>query len=428
MRQPLVFALVALGAACADEAPAQPDPRLGSRRSDRGPARADAGGRVLELPIAEGDRIDTGALIVRLDARDTELAIAARQAERATAEAQLRLLLAGSRARGHPAGRRAGRDRACGCRGSARPSSQSAEQDLRALRGAAAQRTPARASSETMRRRGEMWRGTVWRRPRVVCVPPGKRVGSPARGRPARRDRRGACACRGDGRAGRHHFRRRSRMPTLDRTDRRRRHRQARRGRRGDRAAHAGGGDHRPRSRVGGRVRAGADRCRASRVGQAATLFTDAGGSGITGTITWISPKAEFTPRNVQTADERSKLVYRVRVTVDNSEGVLKQGMPVEAEIPLTRAADATDSLTQVRSRAQPIAPPSPSIASSSATARRRRRRSVVRGRARRDVRPDRSGRRREDDLDPSAVRAAARRRRHGCGCSAGIRSPSIAR
>ena len=71
------------------------------------------------------------------------------------------------------------------------------------------------------------------------------------------------------------------------------------------------------------------------RLGQQATVLTDAGGSGITGTITYISPKAEFTPRNVQTAEERSKLVYRVRVTVDNKEGVLKQGMPVDAVIPL---------------------------------------------------------------------------------------------
>ena len=51
--------------------------------------------------------------------------------------------------------------------------------------------------------------------------------------------------------------------------------------------------------------------------------------------MTYISPKAEFTPRNVQTAEERAKLVYRVRVTVDNSDGILKEGMPVEAEIPL---------------------------------------------------------------------------------------------
>jgi HlyD family secretion protein len=53
------------------------------------------------------------------------------------------------------------------------------------------------------------------------------------------------------------------------------------------------------------------------------------------GTITFISPKAEFTPRNVQTAEDRSKLVYRVKVAVDNRQGTLKQGMPVEADIPL---------------------------------------------------------------------------------------------
>jgi HlyD family secretion protein len=74
-------------------------------------------------------------------------------------------------------------------------------------------------------------------------------------------------------------------------------------------------------------------------LGQAATLFTDAGGPGLAGTVTYISPKAEFTPRNVQTADERAKLVYRIRVTVDNTSGVLKQGMPVDAEIALTPAA-----------------------------------------------------------------------------------------
>lgn len=68
------------------------------------------------------------------------------------------------------------------------------------------------------------------------------------------------------------------------------------------------------------------------RLGQAATLVTDAG-QRLAGTVTFISPRAEFTPRNVQTADERSKLVYRIKVTVDNRQGILKPGMPVEAEL-----------------------------------------------------------------------------------------------
>ncbi len=73
------------------------------------------------------------------------------------------------------------------------------------------------------------------------------------------------------------------------------------------------------------------------RVGQTAMVFTDAGGPGIPGTVSYVSEKAEFTPRNVQTAEDRSKLVYRVKIAVDNRGGVLKAGMPVEAEMPLAR-------------------------------------------------------------------------------------------
>jgi HlyD family secretion protein len=69
------------------------------------------------------------------------------------------------------------------------------------------------------------------------------------------------------------------------------------------------------------------------KLGQPITLVTDAQ-HRLTGKITFISPKAEFTPRNVQTAEERTKLVFRIKVTTDNRDGILKTGMPVEAEIP----------------------------------------------------------------------------------------------
>jgi len=68
------------------------------------------------------------------------------------------------------------------------------------------------------------------------------------------------------------------------------------------------------------------------KVGQPAVVVTDAH-DRLTGSVTFISPRAEFTPRNVQTAAERAKLVYRVKVTVDNRGGVLKPGMPVEVEL-----------------------------------------------------------------------------------------------
>jgi HlyD family secretion protein len=48
-----------------------------------------------------------------------------------------------------------------------------------------------------------------------------------------------------------------------------------------------------------------------------------------TGIVTWISSEAEFTPKIIQTKEERVKLVYAVKVTVKN-DGTLKIGMPGE--------------------------------------------------------------------------------------------------
>ena len=49
----------------------------------------------------------------------------------------------------------------------------------------------------------------------------------------------------------------------------------------------------------------------------------------MSGVISWISDKAEFTPKIVQTKEERVNLVYAVKVTVKN-DGALKIGMPGE--------------------------------------------------------------------------------------------------
>lgn len=47
------------------------------------------------------------------------------------------------------------------------------------------------------------------------------------------------------------------------------------------------------------------------------------------GTVTWISPEAEFTPKTIQTRDERASLVYAVKIKVAN-DGRIKIGMPGE--------------------------------------------------------------------------------------------------
>jgi HlyD family secretion protein len=48
------------------------------------------------------------------------------------------------------------------------------------------------------------------------------------------------------------------------------------------------------------------------------------------GVITWIGSEAEFSPKNIQTRQSRNELVFRIRVTVPNSKGMLKRGLPVE--------------------------------------------------------------------------------------------------
>jgi HlyD family secretion protein len=50
--------------------------------------------------------------------------------------------------------------------------------------------------------------------------------------------------------------------------------------------------------------------------------------------VAFIRPEAEFTPKNVQTREERERLVYGVKVLLDNADQALKPGMPVEAELP----------------------------------------------------------------------------------------------
>jgi len=52
------------------------------------------------------------------------------------------------------------------------------------------------------------------------------------------------------------------------------------------------------------------------------------------GRVAFIRPEAEFTPKNVQTRDQRTRLVYGVKVAFDNSEGLLKPGMTVEVRLP----------------------------------------------------------------------------------------------
>ncbi|PYM25760.1 MAG: hemolysin secretion protein D [Candidatus Rokuibacteriota bacterium] len=70
------------------------------------------------------------------------------------------------------------------------------------------------------------------------------------------------------------------------------------------------------------------------KVGQAATIMVDAfPGRRFDGAISEIASGAEFTPKNVQTKKERVNLVFRIKIAPKNPDGLLKPGMPADAEI-----------------------------------------------------------------------------------------------
>lgn len=286
------------------------------------------GGRVLEIPVDEGDRVAAGAVIARLDTADIELALRRAEAERDQASAQLRLLQAGARQEDVR---------------QARAQTESAEADLRAaefeLQSATAdlQRFEAllESNSGSRKQRDDAATRQSVAQSRVTAAQARVRASTEVVGklRAGTRPEEIAAA--------------RARVSAVDA------HIAELEKTRADAVlvSPVSGVVTLKMVRAGEMVARGTplvtitdlDRPWANvyvdepivpnlRLGQKVTLVTDAG-QRLEGAITFISPKAEFTPRNVQTAAERSKLVYRIKVTVDNREGVLKSGMPVEAEI-----------------------------------------------------------------------------------------------
>lgn len=83
------------------------------------------------------------------------------------------------------------------------------------------------------------------------------------------------------------------------------------------------------------------------RVGEVARvrIDTDGGSRTLTGRVSWVSSEAEFTPTKIQTKDERTDLVYAVKIRVPNRDGELKIGMPGEVVF----GGSAPDSTVAVR-------------------------------------------------------------------------------
>ena len=327
----LALAAMLMAAACAEQGPLDRIRVSGYVEATEVKVASEVGGRVLERLVDEGDRVEVGQVVVRLDTRDTELALARLAAERDQAQAQLRLLLAGARVEDI---RQAEAQVA-----SADAQIKAAEVELASATadyerfaslvasssGSEKQRDDAATRRDLAAARLEAAR-QAWAAARETLAR--LRAG-------ARREELDAARARVAGVDAQIAMLEKSRddatvtsplagVVTTKLVDS------------GELVA--------PRAPLV--VVTDLDRAWANvyvdeplvprlTIGQTATLVTDAG-QQIDGTVTFISPKAEFTPRNVQTADERAKLVYRIKVTVDNRSGVLKQGMPVEAELALT--------------------------------------------------------------------------------------------
>jgi HlyD family secretion protein len=335
----LILPILLFSIACDKEAPSDTLRVSGHVEATETRLAAEVGGRVLTLNVKEGDRVEPGQAILTLDTKDTELAIDRANAERAAAEAQLRLVQAGSRIediRQAQAQVETARAEVAAARVELNAAGQDLERFDTLLKnnsGSQKQRDDAAARRDVARDRVTSAESRVKTAEELVAK---LQAGARPEEIEAARARVATVTAQ---------------IAALDKAI----------------------NDATLKSPVAGLVteklvevgevvppRAPAivivdlDHAWADvfvpepavpqiKIGQAATLFTDAprhgsgqaGGNGIPGTVAYISPKAEFTPRNVQTAEERSKLVYRIRINVDNTNGVLKQGMPVEAAIPL---------------------------------------------------------------------------------------------
>jgi HlyD family secretion protein len=331
MKYALVILSLALSAACAEEVPGNEVRAAGHVEATEVRIAPDIGGRIVELPIELGDRVEAGSLILRLDARDLELGVERAKAEQRQAEAQLRLLQAGARREDiaqAAAQAQAAREEV----EAVRAELTAAELDLQRFEALLQSNAGSRKQRDDAATRRDLERDRLQasgsRARAAEQVTEGLRAGTRAEEIEAARARVSAALVQvasaeevlSDATV---------RAPTAGVVS--------------ETLAEMGEviAPRAPAAVIVDLVNVWADVFVAEpliprlRLNQPATVYTDAGGAGIAGTVTYISPKAEFTPRNVQTAEERSKLVYRVRVSVTNSNGVLKQGMPVDAVLPL---------------------------------------------------------------------------------------------
>ncbi|HEY7498239.1 MAG TPA: HlyD family efflux transporter periplasmic adaptor subunit [Vicinamibacterales bacterium] len=324
-----ILAIAVVSSACGNRRAQGPPRASGYVEATEVRVAAEVGGRIVELAVDEGDRIAVGTLLARIGTSDTELAIRRAEADRDQATAQLRLLLAGSRredirqAQAQVESADADLRAANAELTAATADLQRFEALLKANAGSRKQRDDAAtrrdvasakvvAGQEHVRAASEgLARLKAGARPEEIAAARARVAAVEAQIASLRKNFTDAVlnspvagivtsklADAGEMIA--------PRAPIVVVTDL----------------------DH-----AWANVYVDEPVVPRLKLGQKLVVVTDAG-QRLDGSITFISPKAEFTPRNVQTAAERSRLVYRIKVATDNKDGVLKPGMPVEVELP----------------------------------------------------------------------------------------------
>jgi len=274
---------------------------------------ATVGGRLLEAPFEEGDVLSAGVVVARLETIDAEHLLAQARANAEAADAQLRLLLAGSRAEDL---RRAEDQLA-----QAQAELGAARRDLDRLAGLAERGTATEKSRDDAATREEVAdRAVAAARSQVDKLVAGPRRQEIEAARAQRAAAEAAVAA--------------AQQKIVDAT-----------------VLSPIDGIVTTRVAEPGEVLAPGstiavltdlarpwltvwiDEPNLSQVmlGQTAVVSVDGSDRTFEGTVSFISPVAEFTPKNVQTPDERAKLVFRVKLQLENDEGIFKPGMPADA-------------------------------------------------------------------------------------------------
>jgi HlyD family secretion protein len=274
---------------------------------------AKVGGRLLEAPLEEGDTVMAGELVARLETVDAEHKLAQARANVEAADAQLRLLLAGSRAEDL---RRAEDQMA-----QAQAELDAARRDLERLSGLADRGSATEKSRDDAATRKEIAeRAVAAARAQLDKLVAGPRRQEIEAARAQRASAQAMVAA--------------VEQQIMDATV----------------LAPADGVVTTRIAEPGEILPPGAtmailtdldrpwltvwiDEPSLSRValGQSVQVRVDGSEQVFDGTVSFISPVAEFTPKNVQTPDERAKLVFRVKVQLANPEGIFKPGMPADA-------------------------------------------------------------------------------------------------